>query len=472
MKKLFVLILAVALISSVSLAEASFFDVDVEVVDRIVGEEGYSKYNVTIYNFDSSRKIFSNSLSPAQATSWSIIPTSIVVPGDDEYTFELKARPRTILTSGSYSLEYIVRSDGESVRNNIPVRIPGEGAILSYPASVDLFATATESINPTEDFQLELEIRNRNRRDLENLAVVVDSQLFNQEIDLSLEPLGAEKKTLQLQIDDLQEPGNYRYHINIYHGDLDTLIHSKSLNLEVERYSTITPELESSTSWFKTTETIKLENKGNYEREKEIALRSPWYQRIFLSTDEPYEVVTIDGRANVQFKPMVQAGDTYEIDVYRNYRPLAVLVVLAILAVISYYAFRSPITMRKEVFMTGTDNEGVKEFKVRIYLKNRSGNPVNEVKVTDYLPRITEYVKKESQGAITPDKVTKTSRKGVLLNWELEKVESLEERILTYNMKSTLGIVGNLTLPRANVKFKDFKERIRKSKSSEAAVKK
>ncbi len=470
MRILLAIILSIFLVMGV--AEASFFDVDVEVIERVVGEEGYSRYNITIYNFAENQKVFSNSLTPAQATSWSLIPGSVVVPGNQDLTYELRIRPGTILRTGSYSLEIRIRSEGEAVTFTVPATIPGEGILEGYPASADTLVKAPASINPRNDLDLDVEIRNRNQRNLENLTLTVTSDFFTKQIKFDLPPLGIETKNLQIELPDKQEPGLYKFYVEVYHPESEAIISYQSLNLEIESYSTITPVLESSSRWFKVTETISLYNEGNFEREKEVALRSPWYQRIFLSTDEPYELVKIDGRSNLQFSPSVTPGDTYQINVYKDYRPLAILILLAILGVISYYVFRSPLVLKKKVYMTGKDDEGVKKFKIRVYIKNRTNMPIQELKITDYLPRITEYVKTESQGALAPTKVTKTSRKGVLIHWEIGTLEGLEERILTYEMKSTLGIVGNLSLPTAKAKFKDFKERIRQTRSSEASFEK
>jgi len=86
-------------------------------------------------------------------------------------------------------------------------------------------------------------------------------------------------------------------------------------------------------------------------------------------------------------------------------------------------------------------------------MKNRSRKPVHNMLVTDGLPRITEFVESHHLGSLRPSRVARTMKKGTLLYWELDVLEPYEERIITYRMKSRLKIVGDMTLPRARVKF-------------------
>jgi ribosomal protein S10 len=52
-----------------------------------------------------------------------------------------------------------------------------------------------------------------------------------------------------------------------------------------------------------------------------------------------------------------------------------------------------------------------------------------------------------------PSRMTKTTAKGTILHWDLDKLDAFEERIITYRLKSKLRVVGDMSLPRAKVKF-------------------
>jgi hypothetical protein len=57
------------------------------------------------------------------------------------------------------------------------------------------------------------------------------------------------------------------------------------------------------------------------------------------------------------------------------------------------------------------------------------------------------------------------------VKWELEALEPLEERIITYKLKTKIIIVGGLTLPRARIKFKT-KDAERTVKSNKTKIEK
>jgi len=181
----------------------------------------------------------------------------------------------------------------------------------------------------------------------------------------------------------------------------------------------------------------------------------PFYKRLFLSTSHDFEVVKIDGKSNIQWAPLIQPAEEVNIVIVKNYRFLVVLALLAALGTMLYYLFRSSLVVEKHVFVLRQVEEGVSDLKIRLYIRNRSRKPVYNISVSDILSRITEFVATEGVGTLKPSKVTTTTKKGTILNWHFDTLDSLEERIVTYKVKSTLSIVGDLTLPKARVKFEN-----------------
>ncbi|MBU0472429.1 MAG: hypothetical protein KKF65_07405, partial [Nanoarchaeota archaeon] len=99
--------------------------------------------------------------------------------------------------------------------------------------------------------------------------------------------------------------------------------------------------------------------------------------------------------------------------------------------------------------------DGVENLKIRLFIKNRSRKTIEKVSVFDRVPGIAELVKQKTLGTIHPEKITKQEKKGTLIKWNLEQLEPYEERIVTYEVKSKLKIIGNISLPSSRTNFID-----------------
>ena len=109
---------------------------------------------------------------------------------------------------------------------------------------------------------------------------------------------------------------------------------------------------------------------------------------------------------------------------------------------------------------------GISELKVLLEIKNTSDKPIKNVAIIDYIPNIAELATDYMPGTITPAKVLAHKAKGSILKWTIEEMAPGEDRLISYNIKSKLSIIGNFKLPRAKVVFKQNKKEIRSYSNS------
>ncbi len=449
--------------------------IDIEVnplIDRIP-PMGIATYNFTFYNPNPESVSVTWSLGPNQAANWITSPSATTIPPESTKEVTFTVIPKSVVLPSQYNLLLQFRYQGLSQDVQVPIRVVSVDSVFGFQPHVTMSIEHRRELDPREPYTVRVVIRNQNPRNLEGLVVTVDGELFREEFVVDVGPSAEVSRDLQFTINPLQAPGQHRLSARVSYPLIDALLYDLTSNFEVITYSDITPVFESETSWFKTTETITLQNRGNVQRSKEVALRAPWYQRIFLSSDVDYELVQINGKANMAWNPSLAPDETMQITVIRNYRPLAFLLFLALLVVLSYFVFRSPLIVQKHAFVVKQVEEGVNDIKIRLYIRNRSNKSLYNINVSDMLPRITEFVESKSVGSIKPTKITKTSKKGTILNWHFDVLEGLEERIITYKIRSTLRIVGDITLPNSRVKFENSegKESFANSSSAKFYIK-
>jgi len=435
MRKTFLTIIlaSMMLLLSATVSAQSLYTVEYETIKAGITPGGVAEFEVTIENFEESSKVFTLGLAPSDATNWIVSPSSTTVAGSSEKTILVKFFPKANAGLGTYLVSYEVKtSDGTKETLKIPLSIVLDAFYSGYQPDIALNVVAPNKQDPREKMKVVIFVRNRNQLDIEDLIIDIDGDLFSKQFNTSLGPRKEKSRDVLFDLNPLEEPGLYTFNVKLIHPKTDRTVAESEKTFEIEGYSKITPEFKSLTSWFLTTETITLENEGNYARTKEISVDAPWIKRIFTSTEPDAQLIEVDGEKQLMWEPEVEPTETVTLTITRNYRPLIIAIVVIILLVLGYFLFRSPIVIVKETAVVKEDDEGISEMKVRIFLKNRSAGTLHNITVTDRIPRITEYVDKAHMGSLKPSRVTNTSKKGTLLYWDIDHLESYEERILTY----------------------------------------
>ncbi len=451
---LMLVVCTIILSGSVVFAANPSFSVSVEPENYRVNPEGFANYTFTINNLRKYDQVVTIQLSPADATNWVLFPNAVSVPGESEENVVVKIFPKTTASLGVYDLTIKVNDNfGNNDYFQLPLHLTLDGFYSDYVPNVALSVSVPQSQDPRSPVKITVLTRNRNQLDISNMSIKITSDLFSEDYSLSLGPRKEKTTDFFFDLNPLQEPGAYPIKISLYYPRSGKTITDSEVSLNIDGYSSITPVYNSSEELFLRTETIFLENLGNEERTKEFSVYAPWPKRLFMYSDPKAERVKIDGKTYLLWTTSLKSTESMTIFVYTNYRVPIILLIILVLGSAAYFIFRSPILILKEAAVVGEDSEGISEIKIRIFIKNRSNGSVNNISVTDKLPGITELIHSNHLGSMKPTRITKTQKKGTLLYWDIDGLDSYEERIITYRLKAKLKIIGDMTLPRARVKF-------------------
>jgi hypothetical protein len=441
------------LVSVGTVVASDKFTVDEKpILFRITPDE-VAAYNLSVTNFEAVDRIYAIGLSSGDATNWIISPSMIKVSANSTASDVLNVFPKSTTSVGSYSLSIKIGYASEIEYLSLPINMNFEGFYTDFTPNVALTVTAPEVQDPRESMKVSVLMKNRNMLDMKNVTLRIRSELFSKEIETSLGPRKEKTNEFLFDIDKLQTPGVYKINVEVYYALTDKVISESETEFKIDTYSSITPKYESTKNWFIRQDIISLENLGNYERTKEISLVMPWYKRMFVTSDPKPEIIRVDGKSNLQWVPSLKPMEVKTITVTTNYRPLIIVVLLIIIAIVIYFMLRSPILLLKEAGVIEQDEHGISEIKVKLFIKNRSRKSFEQITITDKVPGITEFVESNNLGSMKPSRITKTTAKGTILHWDLDKLDSFEERIITYKLKSKLKIVGDMSLPKARAKF-------------------
>ncbi|MBN2367544.1 hypothetical protein JXC34_00870, partial [Candidatus Woesearchaeota archaeon] len=150
----------------------------------------------------------------------------------------------------------------------------------------------------------------------------------------------------------------------------------------------------------------------------------------------------------------LEPGESKTVIVTESYRIPFVILIIAIIFAILYYKLKSPVKIRKGISDIKIVEGGVSELKVMLSITNTSKKRIKNVNIMDYVPNIADISKEFVEGTLRPSQVLMHKTKGTVLKWGLEEMAPGEDRLVSYNIKSKLSIIGNFRLPRAKVIFK------------------
>ncbi|MDD3175619.1 MAG: hypothetical protein PHU51_04030 [Candidatus Nanoarchaeia archaeon] len=467
LKKNIMLIMAILLLIPTVSAFTATIDPVNSTSNRIYYDE-VAEYKVVVTNTETINMVFSMNVNPVE---WVLESDSsfLVNAGEtEEIIMRVKPRPSNFKGAGTYFIPVTIKSSyNEIYSKELPLYIRSfKDAYGDYLPTVSLTTSIDAEISPKDGAKVRVFLRNRNILDIKDLKITIEAEDFQKEEFLDLDGLNELDLEYSFTLDPKATPGSKIMRVIASYNDKS--LSEARATYEIIPYSTIDRERTESSSWFKTTKITILTNNGNVVKSVNTELDSPWYVWLFSSLEvEAKEVEKTSGIWSITLDPQ----DKAIVTVTENYRyPLGALL-LAIIILILYFIFRSPITIQKQIVVTGKDAEGISEMKVRLFVTNRTSKAVYNLRLIDKAPSIATVLEGGSAlGVVQPSKIIPTDKKGTIIKWDVETIDAFEERIFTYTLKARLKIIGNVSLPMAKAKFETVAGDERTCESAKAFV--
>ncbi|MBN2459704.1 hypothetical protein JXB28_05450 [Candidatus Woesearchaeota archaeon] len=451
-------------------AQASAFTYTTEVLGNTITLIEEANFKVIIENTGDFDDFFTISTSDV---NWLLTakPESGIIKAGESMEFAVSLKPKPFLNEGrTYFIPVTIASEKtkfyyEDVKNFAVYIISPDMKGIVYAPTVTPTISIDKEIDPREKVSVLVRLWNRNPRDLEDLKVVVDGEVFSKEYVTHLLPLEDKMNEILFEIDPKTAPGARDLILELYFQDKK--IAESSSQYEITGYADLKEAVAKSRFLCRIEQEFKIVNEGNEEGIAEKKFSINFFERMFTKfTPEAAKEKGDDGKTYYVVRAELSPRQQISISAVANYRPLVIIILLIIAGIIMYYVLRSPLVIIKNADPLGKTSDGLSEIKVSVYLKNRSRKPLANLRVVDLVPHIAEIEKKARLGSMEPIHIGK-SGKGTVAKWELPELEPYEERIITYRVKSKLTLVGGINLPSAKARFEasQGKERVTYSNS-------
>jgi hypothetical protein len=221
-------------------------------------------------------------------------------------------------------------------------------------------------------------------------------------------------------------------------------------------------EVTTEESFLRKTFHVNITNVGNVEVEKYYYITVGTFDSFFLKAEPKYDEIqdNSNGKTMVWFYAL-NPGESLSIAYSISYVPLivaSVLVLAAIIILLSFY--KSSFYLEKEIIMHKKDRSTKKKnaIKIKLNVINKSGRKKTNVILKDTIPSPLTIT--GDFGTAEPTSIKKHNDKTELI-WRFDVLEPHEERIVTYEMRSKLKLLGKVLLPRATLEHKSKKRTVK-----------
>lgn len=431
---------------AVSVLAESDFEAAVFPQERTIKLNESAVFELEIKNHASEGffEVYSNDV------TWDVrTEQTLQVGAGDAFKTNLVVTPLN-LNPGAYNIPINFKRVGSSEAQRVVLYIE---LLSPYPADANYLpgvrgvATVDRQIDPRESVIIKLSLENQNRRDLRKVDIKVRSKVINKDYTTSLGPFEKKTLTFTAEIDPKTPAQSDALQVSIIVPDADRAYQFDLFPLpyEIISYGGVVPTVDTEPYFLKSVDNVLLVNDGN--RLLNYSYRVPSsLKTLFLSSIPSSEKVDGERVWSLTLHP----GEQAQLVLVYNYRPILwVLLVIAVL-VVFYYGFRSPVSIRKKAHVDL--GEEISEVKIVLELTNRSRKQISDVTVIDLAPHLTDVVR-EFHDALEPSKIVPNQEHGTLIKWDIASMDSKEQRILVYKIRTKLSVLGGMSLPVAAVNF-------------------
>ncbi len=444
-----------------SLASAVFFGVEIAPESQNVKMDETARFKLTVYHesdFTESFEIYSPDVEWDVSTDPSMDIYLKVAPKEIKST-TLLVRP-IYINPGYYSLGLHIRLAGTNdvVKKNLLIGV-SKTTPAEYSPAVYAKVTLPKDINPLEDIPVKIYLKNQNRKPIEKLELKLRSEFINRDYTTSLEPLEEKEIEFKLKLDPKTPPKTDALRTSIFApgvGEKIVQFDVAAVDYNILAYGGIKTDVNISRGFLSKRKVIVLTNVGNARRQQLYEEKINIFERLFTFTEpNARTTASVDGRF-LSWTVKLEAGESEEIVVKTDYKLIFYFLLLILLAGAVYFLARSPVLIKKAAMIIETVEGGISELKVIISIRNRTRYPLRELVILDKIPTIAKLKEEDELGTLKPTQLREHEHGGTLLRWNINDLDPSEERILSYKIRTKLGVLGGFKLPPALAKYKFF----------------
>ncbi|MFA4952677.1 MAG: hypothetical protein WC584_00475 [Candidatus Pacearchaeota archaeon] len=375
----------------------------------------------------------------------------IQIKSGETKEIKFKVYPRDLSNYlGYYTLQYFIKGhDSQDQEEKLTFEIIN---------LKDAFEIGADDINP-ESNSIKIFIKNRKNFNFEKINAKISSPFFKLEKSFSLSSYEKKEFDINLNKEDFKQlvAGYYTLKGEINVGEINTEING-DINF-VEKDIAVTTKREY--GWVVTTKIIEKKNEGNVIQKSETQIKKNIISRLFTSFSPEPDIVERKGMTvSYTWENAIKPGETLIIKVKTNWLfPLLIIIFIVVIVLVVKRISTTDLVLKKKVNFVRTKGG---EFALKVSLIINAQKSVERVNIVDKLPSLVKIHDRFS--GPPPTRVDERTKR---IEWNFEKFEEGETRMISYIIYSKLGILGKFALPPATA-FYERNGKIKEVQSNRA----
>lgn len=417
----------------------------------IAGEEGIGSLEITNYD---EKSFFSFSVFGPKP-EWIVFEKSLIsLEKGESKTVKVHIKPGENAYEAVYKFRLKVTAQDGSVKEvAFPLKIVQTEKLRFSNISI---SCKNNICSPGEKVKFSVKITNLGK-EKRTFKIIFLFQGKKAEHDVIVEGRSDKIVSSEFLLDKYQSPGEYKVNFEVM--EAGEKIFEKTSSFMVKKIEKIEKSESEKKGIFTRDVTITLKNEGNTEKEYTISSNASNEPLTFIWHERGYkgwEGALINGKylMKVKLKPGEKAVITYKEVFF-----LRILIILIIAALLIYFKFFYVwgVKIKKNLIYKPPLKEGD---KISVSIEISASKSVKKIVVRDFVPPSFELVK--SFETIKP--IRKEKEDGIELVWKVRSLKPGEERVLHYKLKTKIGVMGSLALPKASVECEiEGKKAVKKS---------
>ncbi len=443
-------------------------EVSAEIIELSSEAEagGSAEFLVNITNHQIEKDIYrlsydTRSIAPFSdfASSILIEPSQIKLDSGESGFFHVTIK---IIDTANEDRNYeTVLSLSSLTKPKIDEKVTLRTYVVSPEDIILIFPEIPEEIVPGMEASIKIRLKNRSNIKLSNYEILITSDLpqFYKNFVTDFMPNEEIIETLIVKTDQSLSPGNYIVNIKVYDSNSKTR-GSYSSAFTITKNENIHEQKEEDAGFMSKKIKITKKNEGNIKSSLAIESKIGFFARLFTKSNPEPEV----NDENYIWRKELLPGDEFTVEYTTNYRPILYGILIIIIAALSMnYLIDSSVLVKKRIYQIKHNQDGLSELKILIHVKNGRREEITNVGIIDVLPNTMGSP--EDFGTLKPNTIQQGT-KGKRFIWEIDRLASHEERIISYKVKSKLKLIGETKLPPCTVQYKTKKGKIISERSA------
>lgn len=333
---------------------------------------------------------------------------------------------------GYYTLNYYIRGEDDS---ELAQKITFDVIDID-----EVFEIGSVEINP-ESSSLKVYITNRVNFNFPEVNAKFNSAFFNLDEKFALGSYETKEFEVQLNKEDFK-----KLMAGFYTLKAEIMVEDQKINLEgyirfIEK--DIVTSTKKDYGLIVSTKIIEKTNQGNVISPSETIIQKNIISRLFTTFEPEPDFVERQGfNIFYTWKRDIKPGESLSITVKTNWLfPFIVIIFIIAIVIIAKQYTKTDLVLKKSVHFVNAKGG---EFALKVSVIVKAKKYIERVNIIDRLPSLVK-VHEKFMGDI-PSRVNEAARK---IEWDFEKLEAGETRILSYLIYSKVGVLGKFALPSA-----------------------